>query len=300
MKDCLCSLFTFLLLLTCCAPFFSPVVVEGKEVISVYTTNGSTVHVNQNFRHGQRIEVPLGKLTNDPTREGVIQINSLLNFNHHVAIGDGAGSENGGNTDDSSGSRNANKISSSGNKSNLVGTSLSAKKEIEEPLPEYCKDKEQVRQTKRLYFLFINKFLSSPFILSDQPLRATGDQASPRRLSERRRGEAPRGHQPSSGLCSFTTTKTLLQAVHRGVSRGVAKFAQLCPLQTGPTYGGPLRAKRVDQLRLKPHQRAVLQPARLLGRPPPRATLPELFESILHRQGVGRGGGDWHRLRGSI
>ncbi|KAH9392373.1 hypothetical protein TYRP_005446 [Tyrophagus putrescentiae] len=129
----------------CCVLLFS--LVKGKEVISVYTTtNGSTVHVNQNFRHGQRIEVPLGKLTNDATREGVIQINSLLNFNHHVAIGDGAGSENGGNTDDSSGSRNANKISSSGNKSNLVGTSLSAKKEIEEPLPEYCKDKEQINR----------------------------------------------------------------------------------------------------------------------------------------------------------
>ncbi len=293
MKTFLClPLFSF-----CCVLLFS--LVKGKEVISVYTTtNGSTVHVNQNFRHGQRIEVPLGKLTNDPTREGVIQINSLLNFNHHVAIGDGAGGEGGDNTDDSSGSRNAKKIGNNESKNNLVGTSSSAaNKEIEQPLPEYCKDKEQVKQAKKTLLSFI-KFLSS--FLSDQPLRATGDQASPRRLSERRRGETPRGHQPPSGLCPFTTTKTLLQAVHRGVSRGVAKSAQLCPIQTDPIYGGPLRAKRVDQLRFESHQRAVLQPARLLGRPPPRATLPELFESILHRQGVGRGGGDWHRLQGSI
>ncbi len=158
MKDCLCSLFTFLLLLTCCAPFFSPVVVEGKEVISVYTTNGSTVHVNQNFRHGQRIEVPLGKLTNDPTREGVIQINSLFNFNHHVSFGDGAGGDSGDNNGDESSTgnnnnggrgRNAKKIGNGKySKSGLGGPSTN---EIEAPLPEYCSDKEQVNKGNFLF-----------------------------------------------------------------------------------------------------------------------------------------------------
>ncbi len=140
---------------------FYPTLNQAKEVISVYTTNGSTVHVNQNFRHGQRIEVPLGKLTDDPTREGVIQINSLLNFNHHVAIGDGADGGVGGSggltgknsIDDGSGNRNAKKIGNgkqgTSGKNSLGGSAS----EIEEPLPEYCKDKEQVSRYYQIVYL---------------------------------------------------------------------------------------------------------------------------------------------------
>ncbi len=154
MKKFLCPLFTPSLLFTVCyALLFSPVV-KGKEVIAVYTTNGSTVHVNQNFRHGQRIEVPLAQLTNDTTREGFIQINSLLNFNHHVAIGDGAAGDYGsliGNISDAEGSREPKKIASGAEANELSGAS--AEDKGKEPLPAYCKDKEQVSDMQNVLLL---------------------------------------------------------------------------------------------------------------------------------------------------
>ena len=137
----------------CCVLLFS--LVKGKEVISVYTTtNGSTVHVNQNFRHGQRIEVPLAQLTNDTTQEGFIQINSLLNFNHHVAIGDGAAGDYGsliGNISDAEGSREPKKIASGAETNELSGAS--AEDKGKEPLPAYCKDKEQVSDMQNVLLL---------------------------------------------------------------------------------------------------------------------------------------------------